>query len=61
MRSLVDASVSFRVAEAAAWSRDDRWIVFVEQRTVTAIPVDGGDPVQLGGLVPQGHEVLSGG
>jgi len=43
----------------ASWSRDGDWIVVVEQDGVTLVPSDGGDPVDVGDVVPSDHWVLS--
>jgi hypothetical protein len=43
----------------ASWSRAGDWIVVVEQVGVTLVPIDGGDPVDLGDIVPTDHWVIS--
>jgi len=43
----------------ASWSRDGDWIVVVDQDGVTLVPSDGGDPVDVGDVVPSDHWVLS--
>jgi hypothetical protein len=43
----------------ASWSRAGDWIVVVEPDGVTLVPIDGGDPVDLGDIVPTDHWVIS--
>jgi spermidine/putrescine-binding protein len=43
----------------ASWSRAGDWIVVVEETRVTLVLTDGGDPVDLGDIVPPDHWVLS--
>jgi len=48
-------------SNVATWSRDGRWVIVVENSTVTAIPVDGGADVPLGDLVPRSFVVVTAG
>lgn len=45
----------------ASWSRDENWVVVIEDSSVTLVPVDGGTNVPLGDLVPESHWVVSAG
>ncbi len=46
-------------AHVASWSRGEDWVVVIEGSAVTLIPIDGGEPVPLGDLVPEGFVVLT--
>lgn len=45
----------------ASWSRDEAWVVVIEDSTVTIVPGGGGSPLELGTLIPEEHWVLTAG
>lgn len=45
----------------ASWSRAADWIVVVEGSNVTLVPTDGGDPIDIGDIIPADNWVLTAG
>jgi hypothetical protein len=43
----------------ASWSRDWGWVVVVEDKEVTLVPIDGQPAIPLGALIPTGHWVVA--
>ena len=50
-----------QASHLASWSRDEDWVVVVEDSSVTLVPVDEGGKMPLGALVPDSHWVLTAG
>lgn len=48
-----------RVSRMASWSRDNGWVILVEGRSITLIPVGGGDIMRFDDLMPESHHVLT--